>query len=166
MNKITKKWLGRCALTVLPLIMLSIPVVAEADITGKIVRVLDGDTVEIVAGNVATRVRLNGIDAPEKAQPFGQRSRQALTAVVAGKTVLAVGDRRDRYGRLLATIMLNGRDVNAMQVYSGMAWAYRYQGNASVPAYLRYEQDAKTAKRGLWSEKDATEPAIWRREHR
>lgn len=79
------------ALTVLPLIMLSIPVVAEADITGKIVRVLDGDTVEILAGNVATRVRLNGIDAPEKAQPFGQRSRQALTAIVGGKTVVTNG---------------------------------------------------------------------------
>ena len=154
------------ALKVLPLIMLSIPVVAEADITGKIVRVLDGDTVEILAGNLATRVRLNGIDAPEKAQPFGQRSRQALTAIVSGKTVLAVGDRRDRYGRLLATLILNGRDVNAMQVYSGMAWAYRYQGNASVPAYLRFEQEAKTAKRGLWAEKEAIEPSIWRREHR
>ncbi|EJJ2088074.1 thermonuclease family protein [Salmonella enterica] len=154
------------ALKVLPLIMLSIPVVAEADITGKIVRVLDGDTVEILAGNVATRVRLNGIDAPEKAQPFGQRSRQALTAIVSGKTVLAVGDRRDRYGRLLATLILNGRDVNAMQVYRGMAWAYRYQGNASVPAYLRFEQEAKTARRGLWAEKEAIEPSIWRRENR
>ncbi|MEB6579971.1 thermonuclease family protein [Enterobacter quasiroggenkampii] len=154
------------ALTVLPLIILSIPVVAEADITGKIVRVLDGDTVEIVAGNVATRVRLNGIDAPEKAQPFGQRSRQALTAIVSGKTVLAVGDRRDRYGRLLATLILNGRDINATQVSSGMAWVYRYQGNATEPEYLRYERDARTARRGLWSEGEPVEPAIWRKQHR
>ncbi|HCR2142849.1 TPA: thermonuclease family protein [Enterobacter hormaechei subsp. steigerwaltii] len=154
------------ALTVLPLIMLSIPVVAEADITGKIVRVLDGDTVEILAGNVATRVRLNGIDAPEKAQPFGQRSKQALTAIVSGKTVLAVGDRRDGYGRLLATLILNGRDINATQVSSGMAWVYRYQGHATEPEYLRYEQDARTARRGLWSEGEPVEPAIWRKQHR
>lgn len=154
------------ALTVLPLIMLSIPVVAEADITGKIVRVLDGDTVEILAGNVATRVRLNGIDAPEKAQPFGQRSRQALTAIVGGKTVLAVGEKRDRYGRLLATLILDGRDINATQVYSGMAWVYRYQGHATEPEYLRYERDARTARRGLWSEGEPVEPAIWRKQHR
>ncbi|EHJ1703264.1 TPA: thermonuclease family protein [Enterobacter roggenkampii] len=154
------------ALTVLPLIMLSIPVVAEADITGKIVRVLDGDTVEILAGNVATRVRLNGIDAPEKAQPFGQRSRQALTAIVGGKTVLAVGEKRDRYGRLLATLILDGRDINATQVYSGMAWVYRYKGLATEPEYLRYERDARTARRGLWSEKEPVEPSNWRQRHR
>ncbi|ADF65060.1 nuclease [Salmonella enterica subsp. enterica serovar Enteritidis] len=154
------------ALKVLPLIMLSIPVVAEADITGKIVRVLDGDTVEILAGNVATRVRLNGIDAPEKAQPFGQRSRQALTAIVGGKTVLAVGEKRDRYGRLLATLILDGRDINATQVYSGMAWVYRYKGLATEPEYLRYERDARTARRGLWSEKEPVEPSIWRQRHR
>ncbi len=154
------------ALKVLPLIMLSIPVVAEADITGKIVRVLDGDTVEILAGNVATRVRLNGIDAPEKAQPFGQRSRQALTAIVGGNTVLPVGEKRDRYGRLLATLILDGRDINAIQVYSGMAWVYRYKGLATEPEYLRYERDARTARRGLWSEKEPVEPSIWRQRHR
>ncbi|ECN1823326.1 nuclease [Salmonella enterica subsp. enterica serovar Enteritidis] len=154
------------ALKVLPLIMLSIPVVAEADITGKIVRVLDGDTVEILAGNVATRVRLNGIDAPEKSQPFGQRSRQALTAIVGGKTVLAVGEKRDRYGRLLATLILDGRDINATQVYSGMAWVYRYKGLATEPEYLRYERDARTARRGLWSEKEPVEPSIWRQRPR
>ncbi|EDH8415618.1 nuclease [Salmonella enterica subsp. enterica serovar Enteritidis] len=154
------------ALKVLPLIMLSIPVVAEADITGKIVRVLDGDTVEILAGNVATRVRLNGIDAPEKAQPFGQRSRQALTAIVGGNTVLAVGEKRDRYGRLLATLILDGRDINAIQVYSGMAWVYRYKGLATEPEYLRYERDARTARRGLWSEKEPVEPSIWRQRPR
>jgi len=60
--------------------------------------VLDGHTAEILSANVATRVSFNGIDAPEKAQPLGQCSMQALTAIVAGKTVLAVEDGRDRYG--------------------------------------------------------------------
>lgn len=151
---------------VFPLLVLGIPLGAGADITGRIVRVLDGDTVEILVGDISTRVRLNGIDAPEKNQPFGQRSRQALTDIVAGKTVLALGDRRDQYGRLLATLMINGSDINAMQVYSGMAWVYRYQGNATVPAYLRYEQEAKIARRGLWALKDAIEPSFWRREQK
>ncbi|AYN25651.1 nuclease (plasmid) [Buttiauxella sp. 3AFRM03] len=152
------------ALMTAPLIMLCLPLTAQADISGKVVRVLDGDTVEIMAEGVATRVRLNGIDAPEKMQPFGQRSKKVLTEMVAGKIVLAVGDKQDRYGRLLATLMLDGRDINATQVYSGMAWVYRYKGNATTPAYLRYEQDARTARRGLWSENQPVEPAIWRRQ--
>ncbi|CAH6622511.1 TPA: thermonuclease family protein [Citrobacter braakii] len=150
---------------VLPLIGLNLPFCAQADINGKIVRVLDGDTVEIMADSVLTRIRLNGIDAPEKAQPFGQRSKQALSEMVAGKTVLAAGEQYDKYGRLLATLMLDGRDVNAIQVYSGMAWVYRYKGNATMPKYLRYERDARTARRGLWSEKEPVEPALWRKRH-
>lgn len=149
-----------------PLIMLCLPLTAQADISGKVVRVLDGDTVEIMAEGVATRVRLNGIDAPEKMQPYGQRSKQVLTEMVAGKMVLAVGDKRDRYGRLLATLMLDGRDINATQVYSGMAWVYRYQGHATEPVYLRYERDARTTLRGLWSEKEPVEPALWRQQHK
>ncbi|EOR7867412.1 thermonuclease family protein [Escherichia coli] len=146
--------------------VLLLPLSVQADISGKIVRVLDGDTVEIMSDGSTTRIRLSGIDAPEKAQPFGQRSKQALTHIVAGKKVKAVGDKRDRYGRLLATLMLEGRDVNATQVYSGMAWVYRYQGHASEPAYLRYERDARIARRGLWSEKEPVEPALWRKGHK
>ncbi|HDS3501229.1 TPA: thermonuclease family protein [Enterobacter cloacae] len=154
------------ALMAIPLIILHLPLSVQADISGKVVRVLDGDTVEVMAEGVATRVRLNGIDAPEKAQPYGQRSKQTLTDAVGGKTVLVVGDKRDRYGRLLATLMLDGRDINATQVYSGMAWVYRYQGHATEPAYLRYERDARTARRGLWSEKEPVEPSNWRQRHR
>ena len=78
----------------------------------------------------------------------------------------AVGEKRDRYGRLLATLILDGRDINAIQVYSGMAWVYRYKGLATEPEYLRYERDARTARRGLWSEKEPVEPSIWRQRHR
>lgn len=151
---------------IMPFLMLSLPACALADLNGKVVRVLDGDTVEILSEGELTRVRLNGIDAPEKAQPFGQKSKQMLTEAVAGKMVFAEGEQRDMYGRLLATLMLDGRDVNAMQVYSGMAWVYRYKGNATTPAYLRYEQDARIARRGLWSEANPVEPAIWRKQHK
>ncbi|EDK1561927.1 nuclease [Salmonella enterica subsp. enterica serovar Newport] len=154
------------ALLSVQLVLLHLPFCAQADISGKVVRVLDGDTVEIMNEGSATRVRLNGIDAPEKAQPYGQRSKQTLTKLVGGKMVKAVGSQRDRYGRLLATLMFDGRDINATQVYSGMAWVYRYQGHAIEPAYLRYEQEARTARRGLWSDKKPVEPAIWRQRHR
>lgn len=149
----------------LPALMLALPLSSQADIIGKVVRVLDGDTVEILADGKLTRVRLNGIDAPEKAQPYGQKSKEMLVEAIAGKQVEALGNKLDRYGRMLAKLVLNGRDINAMQVQSGMAWVYRYKGNAMVPAYLRYEQDARMARRGLWEEKEPVEPAIWRHQH-
>ncbi|WP_343224857.1 thermonuclease family protein [Klebsiella pneumoniae] len=93
---------------------------ASADISGRIVRVLDGDTVEIIdPGNRLTRVRLAGIDAPEKSQPFGQRSRQELSSMVAQRLVTVTGSETDRYGRLLGTIWLGMTDVNAEQVRKG-----------------------------------------------
>ncbi|CSX10551.1 nuclease [Citrobacter freundii] len=137
----------------------------SADVTGKVVRVLDGDTVDVLSGQRTTRVRLYGIDAPEKAQAYGQRSRQALTNMVAGKTVTAVGDERDVYGRLLATIMLDTLDINAMQVSDGMAWAYRYKGRVTIPDYLGLEQQAKAAERGLWAQPGAVAPWEWRKQN-
>ncbi|MDV5241843.1 thermonuclease family protein, partial [Leclercia adecarboxylata] len=86
-----------------------------------------------------TRVRLNGIDAPEKAQPFGQRSRQSLTEMTAGKVVHIAGNNRDRYDRLLGTVWYDSKDINAVQVLTGMAWAYRYRGKAAIPAYAGLE---------------------------
>ncbi|EAB8175330.1 thermonuclease family protein [Shigella sonnei] len=140
-----------------------LPLCAYADLNGKVVRVLDGDTVEILVGQQTTRVRLNGIDAPEKDQPYGQRSRQYLTGLIGGKQVVAIGGNKDRYGRLLATIILHNQDVNAIQVYAGMAWAYRYQGRLTVERYADYEHNAKSANRGLWSQKDPIEPRKWRK---
>ncbi|MDM2765753.1 thermonuclease family protein [Citrobacter sp. Cpo150] len=137
----------------------------NADVTGKVVRILDGDTIEVLSGQQATRIRLNGIDAPEKAQAYGQRSRQALSALIAGKTVTAVGETRDMYGRLLATIMLERMDVNAVQVATGMAWVYRYKGQAVVPEYLKLEQQAKSEGRGLWAQPRAVAPWDWRKQN-
>ena len=76
----------------LAITLTAMPFSGQADIRGLVVRILDGDTIEILQDNgERTRVRLNGIDAPEKGQPFGQRSRQALTTLTAGKRVYGVG---------------------------------------------------------------------------
>lgn len=94
---------------------------SHADIRGRVVRILDGDTLEVLQQNgELTRVRLNGIDAPEKAQPFGQRSRQALTEMTAGKVVHIAGNNRDRYDRLLGTVWY---DIKRYQCRTG---SYRY----------------------------------------
>lgn len=139
---------------------------ASADISGRIVRVLDGDTVEILdPGNRLTRVRLAGIDAPEKSQPFGQRSRQELSSMVAQRPVTVTGSDTDRYGRLLGTIWLGMTDVNAEQVRKGLAWAYRYHGNPVRPDYAVMEAEARRQSAGLWSEPGQTEPWRWRSLH-
>lgn len=138
--------------------------ICHADIDGRIVRILDGDTLEVLSDTGAlTRVRLEGIDAPEKTQPFGQRSRQALTKMTAGKVVHISGNKHDRYGRLLGTIWYESTDINAVQVKTGMAWAYRYQEKAVIPAYADLEAEARKSRAGLWVEPAQVEPWRWRK---
>ncbi len=88
-----------------------------------VVHVADGDTITVLdAGKVQHKVRLAGIDAPEKAQPFGQRSRESLADLVAGRTVIVETHKKDRYGRYVGKVILNSRDVNLEQIRRGMAW--------------------------------------------
>jgi Micrococcal nuclease (thermonuclease) homologs len=137
---------------------------SHADIGGRVVRILDGDTIEVLQeNNELTRIRLDGIDAPEKAQPFGQRSRQALTAMIAGKVVHISGNNRDRYNRLLGTVWYDSADINAIQVIHGMAWAYQYKGKPLVPAYANLEEKARKNRAGLWAEPAPVEPWRWRK---
>lgn len=96
-------------------------------LSGRVVRVADGDTLTILTPDrQQVRIRLAQIDAPEKAQPFGQRSKQSLPDLVFGQDVeirTEVTDRR--YGRTVGRVLLDGRDINLEQVTRGMAWAYR-----------------------------------------
>lgn len=105
------------------LILLILAPAVQAMLNGRVVRVIDGDTV-VVLTEAATelRIRLAGIDAPEKGQPFGQRARQFLSCLVAGRVVEISGASRDRYGRVLGTLWADGRDINAELVCAGMAW--------------------------------------------
>lgn len=104
-------------------VFIQLSFMCHADIDGRIVRILGGDTLEVLSDTGArTRVRLEGIDAPEKTQPFGQRSRQALTKMTAGKVVHISGNKHDRYGRLLDTIWYESTDINTVQVKTDMAW--------------------------------------------
>lgn len=137
---------------------------ASAELHGQVVRVLDGDTIEILqATRERARIRLAGIDAPETNQPFGQRSRQFLTRLVAQLHVRISGDERDRYGRMLGTVWLDGEDINAVMVRNGMAWAYRYRGKATEPQYAELEAWARAVKSGLWADPAPVEPGLWRK---
>ena len=114
----------------------------QTQATGKVIRVADGDTITILdPSNTQLKIRLNKIDAPEKAQAFGQRSKQHLSDIVFGRSVTVTWDEKDRYGRILGTVWLDGRDINLQMVRDGLAWHYkRYD---STPAYAQAEADAR-----------------------
>ncbi len=135
---------------------------------GTVVAIIDGDTVDLLDENLQKwRIRLAGIDAPEKGQPFGNASKQNLARLVFQKVVQVEWTKRDRYGRVVGTILVGGVDANLEQVASGMAWVYlKYLGE--LPAedrrrYLEAETAGRIMKIGLWSDIDATPPWDWRR---
>ena len=131
---------------------------------GKVVGVADGDTVTVLDENEAERkVRLNGIDAPEKSQPFGEASKQHLSDLVYGKVVNVEGQETDRYGRLVGVLLLDGQDINLAQLEAGQAWYYRQYESEVAPArraaYAAAENAARQARRGLW--RDPAPEAPW-----
>ena len=142
--------------------------VQAGTITGTVVRITDGDTVVVLDANkVQYKIRLVGIDAPEKKQAYGQKSKENLSDLVAGKHVVVEYDKLDRYKRVLGKIMLNGADMNLEQVASGLAWHYkkyqRGQSQADQLLYSEAEIDARNAKRGLWQDPDPIPPWEYRK---
>ena len=147
-----------------------------ADFSGKVIAVLDGDTLLVLRGSKPLKVRLAGIDAPEKTQPYGIASQQSLTELVMDKQVRVVTRAVDDYGRLVATVYADEFDVNHEQVRRGMAWEYsRFASQAASRPSLRnplhnnhdvlaLQRDAQQAMRGLWAG-EAIEPAQWRKQH-
>lgn len=139
----------------------------------QVTRILDGDTIEVTSKDDYTglyknyRVRLNAIDAPEKAQPYGQRSRQYLADLIGGQKVIVNSQGNDRYGRVLGNVLVKRCqpacviiEVNQEMVRSGMAWAYRYKGKAASETMATLEKRARDAAKGLWADKQPIEP--WR----
>jgi endonuclease YncB( thermonuclease family) len=135
----------------------ALPAIAADPIMGKVVSVTDGDTVRVLdAANVQHKVRLDGIDAPERGQPFGTVARDRLASLVMGKAVTVHSDGRDKYGRTLGRIEIEGQDVNRRMVDDGMAWHYsRFNNDARLAAA---ERAARAAKRGLWADAKPVPP--------
>jgi endonuclease YncB( thermonuclease family) len=137
-----------------------------ADFTGKVVKISDGDTITVLDHyKVQHRVRLTGIDAPERKQAFGSRSRQSLGKLVFSKTVTVKTNKRDRYGRVLGKVLINGIDINKEQIRRGMAWHgyLRDQAVADRIAYANIEKEARKKQRGLWADPNPLPPWKWRR---
>lgn len=134
---------------------------AYADFTGKVVAVADGDTLTVLRDREQIKARLVEIDAPEKAQPFGNRSKQSLSDLCFGKTATLADQGKDRYKRTLARVTCDGLDANAEQVRRGMAWVYRKYAPKDSPLYA-VEIEAKAARRGLWADAEPMPPWEWR----
>jgi len=154
---------------IITILLLALALAANAEtITGRVVGVADGDTITVLDANkVQHKIRLSGIDAPEKKQPFGNRSKESLSELAFDKTVDVETSKRDRYGRQIGKVLVNGRDVNLVQVERGMAWFYRqYQRDQSPNdrrLYEAAEDAAKAGKRGLWRDADPAPPWEFRR---
>lgn len=130
---------------------------------GRVIKVVDGDTVHIRRDEETVKVRLLCIDAPERGQPFGNASRKHLADMVAGETVRVEGDETDRYGRLLAKLYNGDANTSAnwRMVRDGYAWDFdRYTCGRD---YDSAEREARDEKAGLWAEPDAVPPWEWRR---
>ena len=151
----------------LALLLVVLPSHAQT-LYGKVVGITDGDTVKVLDGsNQEHKIRLAGIDAPERKQPFGQRAKQYLSDLVYGKNVEVEWHKQDRYKRLVGKIIIRGRDANLEMVKAGLAWHYKkYQSEQSYEdrrVYAQADVEARERRRGLWADSQPLEPWEWRK---
>ncbi len=144
-----------------------IPHLLAATLTGRTVRVTDGDTIVILSeGNIQHKIRLQGIDAPERGQSYGTKSKEHLSESVAGRFVVVEYDKKDRYGRIIGKVLVGGQDACLSQISAGFAWHYKkYQKEQTESDRLLYsemENKAHEAKRGLWQDSHAMPPWEYR----
>lgn len=145
---------------------------ALADVlVGRVVAVADGDTVTVLdESRQQHRIRLLGIDAPERRQAFGNRARQHLADRVFQREVAVEFGKKDRYGRILGKVVLDGEDINLLMLREGMAWHYKQFQRDQRPAdrvlYATAEREAREAGRGLWADPHPQPPWEFRRQSR
>jgi endonuclease YncB( thermonuclease family) len=134
---------------------------------GKVVGIADGDTLTVLsAENKQYKVRLGGIDAPERRQPHYEAARQNLSMLAFGKMVTVDWHKRDVYGRLVGKVEAEGRDVGLAQVRAGLAWWFRKyaheQSTFERSVYESAEREAQKHNRGLWRSSKPMPPWEWR----
>lgn len=138
---------------------------------GRVVHVADGDTITVLnPSNESFRIRLSGIDAPEKTQPWGKVSKPAMADFVAGREVVVEWHKRDRYKRLVGVVRVDGVDAGLKQVAEGLAWHYLDYEKEQTPEdrtlYANAERKARALQKGLWRDPDPVPPWVWRRRKR
>ena len=146
------------------LVFLTAPLIWCETFSGRCVGVHDGDTISVMKAGKAVKIRLEGIDCPELGQDFGTRAKQFTSALVFGKDVQVKEYNLDRYGRMVARIYVEGKDVCLELVKAGLAWHYKHY--SSDPVLAEAEVEARRAKRGLWSMPNPLPPWEYRKLHR
>jgi endonuclease YncB( thermonuclease family) len=140
----------------------SAPVEPGQTFSARVVEVTDGDTYDVrrsIGGTVT--IRLHGVDTPESAQPYGRAATRAARRLAGGENVRVAVEDIGRYGRAVARINVQGGDLGTMLIRRGLAWHYRqYAPNATE--YARLQQEARNARRGLWSQSNPVPPWSWR----
>lgn len=140
-------------------------------LTGHVVGIADGDTLTLLdATNTQHKIRLAGIDSPEKGQPFGQVCKKSLSDLAYDRVVEVESSKLDRYGRVIGKVLVNGQDVNLEQVRRGCGWHYKkYQNEQILDDRLSYnaaEESARSRRVGLWTDHEPVPPWDWRKARR
>jgi len=143
-------------------VWLSAAVVSAAQFTGRCVAVSDGDAITVLIDTAPTTIRLHGIDCPERRQDFGTRAREFTSGLAFGKAVRVVDHGKDRYGRTIGRVYVGDVDVSLELVRAGLAWHYKKY--STEQALADAEQEARDARRGLWSQSGPVPP--WDFRHR
>ena len=135
--------------------------------SGKVVGVSDGDTITVLRDKRPQKIRLYGIDCPEKRQPFGKKAKQFTSELVFGKVVEVEPVATDRYGRTVAFVRVENITVNEELIKEGLGWVYvRYCKLPLCAEWQGLESEARFGKRGLWHEQGEIPPWEYRREKR
>ncbi len=160
------------------LLLLSLAAQAK-ELEGEVVSIADGDTFTLLVDDVQYRVRLRGIDTPERGQPYASAARNALSDLIFRKQVRVESRKTDRYGRIIGRVWAQPRDcsrcgktldVSLALLTTGMAWWYRYyadeQPEEERAQYEFAEFEAKAKRAGLWRDENALPPWEWRAANR
>ena len=134
---------------------------AEESFSGKVVGITDGDTISVMRYGKEVKVRLEGIDAPERQQAFYQTAKSFASDLVYGKVVTVKIKETDRYGRLVCRVSVNEQDLSEALIRAGFAWHYKQYSSDQVLAEA--EISARKARRGLWTDANPTPPWQFRR---
>ena len=139
----------------------------ECTLPGKVIRVVDGDTVYVLDSKKKQhKIRMAGIDAPEKGQPYSKAATKYLKTLVAGKDVCIEWYKKDRYKRLIGVVLYNNQDVNYQMVLKGYAWHFKKYQKEQKPAdrtlYAKAQTNSRLSVIGLWQEPDPIKPGDWR----
>ncbi len=148
-------------------LILSFSVLAHSEtINGRVVGISDGDTLTVLdASNTQFKIRLAAIDAPEKAQAFGQRGKQQLSDLCYGKSAIVKVVSTDRYGRTVGDIDCAGINANEAMIQTGLAWVYRKYAKGYGHLYA-LEDEARNTRRGLWVDSNPVAPWDFRKAKR